>query len=59
LDIQEEFDNRVDPIVLAAYTVCKYKNICPYRLKGSQYYCRGTEPNRNVEFICDIQKLKN
>lgn len=54
-DIKTEFEYRKDPIVLEPGEVCKYVNICPYK----QPNCYGTNKEREWDFVCDINKLRN
>lgn len=54
----EEFENRQEPIHLAPYETCPYKDICPYSNIGTSVPCYGTYDNRNWDFICDLKELK-
>ena len=54
----EEFEDRQEPIVLAPYESCPYKDICPYSNIDTSVPCFGTYENRDWTFICDVKKLR-
>lgn len=53
-NLETEFQNREEPVVLKPGEVCKFTPVCPY----SQPNCYGSNGQRDWIFVCDIKKLK-
>jgi len=58
-NLKEEFENRINPIILEPHEICPYKYICPFANLGNpETQCFGTRLSRDCIFVCDIIKLK-
>lgn len=52
--LESDFWNRKEPIYLKPGQTCEYVEICPFK----QPNCYGANSERDWDFVCDIQKLK-